>query len=127
MPARSSRSAAHGTLHHICSRLTSKELCSMHINWKRGLTALAGVLAFAVSALPASAGQFDVKPIRITLSKGATSDTLTIENQASTPLRLQIGGYAWSSDPLGGVRLSPTEDLIVFPTLVTILPMEHRN
>lgn len=99
----------------------------MHINWGRSLTALAAAIAFGASALPASAGQFDVKPIRITLSKGAASDTLTIENQASTPLRLQIGGYAWTSDPYGGVRLSPTEDLIVFPTLVTILPMEHRN
>lgn len=99
----------------------------MHSNLKRSLIALAGAVTFGLWAVPASAGQFDVKPIRITLSKGAMSDTLTIENQASTPLRLQIGGYVWTSDANGGVRLSATDDLIVFPTLVTILPMEHRN
>lgn len=90
------------------------------------------IAAFAAAccvfaSVPAYAGQFDVKPIRISLSAGALSDTLTIENQSQTPLRLQIGGYAWGSDANGDVRLTPTDDLIVFPTLVTILPMEHRN
>jgi fimbrial chaperone protein len=94
---------------------------------KRTIAALAALAFFAAPAAPASAGQFDVKPIRITLSRGALSDTLTIENQSPSPLRLQIGGYAWTSDANGGVRLAPTDDLIVFPTLVTILPMEHRN
>lgn len=88
---------------------------------------LCAALALCITAAPAFAGQFDVKPIRISLSRGAVSDTLTIENQSSAPLRLQIGGYAWTSDANGGVRLSPTDDLIVFPSLVTILPMEHRN
>lgn len=93
---------------------------------KRSIAAIAALSAFSI-AVPASAGQFDVKPIRISLSRGAVSDTLTIENQSPAPLRLQIGGYAWTSDVSGDVRLSPTDDLIVFPTLVTILPMEHRN
>jgi fimbrial chaperone protein len=91
------------------------------------LFAVAAALAFALGALPAAAGQFDVKPIRITLAKDALSDTLTIENQASTPLRLQIGAYSWDSDANGNIRLTPTNDLIVFPTLLTIMPMEHRN
>ncbi len=94
---------------------------------KRVMVAATAALAWVAGMAPVSAGQFDVKPIRITLTSDAVSDTLTIENQANMPLRLQIGGYAWTSDATGNVRLAPTDDLIVFPTLVTINPMEHRN
>lgn len=91
---------------------------------------LALALAFATflgTGLPAAAAQFNVKPIRVFLSKDTGSTVLTIENQAPNVLRLQIRAYAWSNDPHGQPLLVPTDDLIVFPTLVNINPMEHRS
>jgi fimbrial chaperone protein len=79
------------------------------------------------SALPASAGAFNVKPIRIFLSKDTDSTVLTIENQDQKVLRLQVHAYAWTNDRRGEPILTPSEDLIVFPTLLDINPMEHRS
>lgn len=84
----------------------------------------AGVLCSAATAL---AGQFNVKPIRVFLAKDSTSTILTVENEASSVLRLQIRGYAWRNDIHGQPVLTPTDDLIVFPTLVDIAPMERRS
>lgn len=79
------------------------------------------------TALPASAGQFNVKPIRVFLGKDAASAILTVENQAPTVLRLQVRAYAWRNDLNGQPVLLPTDDLIVFPALVDIAPMERRS
>jgi fimbrial chaperone protein len=79
------------------------------------------------SALPASAGAFNVKPIRVFLSKDGGSTVVTIENQDQNPLRLQVRAYAWTNDSHGQPVLVPTDDLVVFPTLVDINPMEHRS
>jgi fimbrial chaperone protein len=89
-------------------------------------------LAIAVSmllssALPAAAGAFNVKPIRVFLSKDGTSTVVTIENQDRNVLRLQVRAYAWTNDVHGQPVLVPTDDLLVLPTLVDINPMEHRS
>lgn len=88
---------------------------------------LAAALTASVLASPASAAQFNVKPIRMYLSKDATSTVLTVENQAPEVLRLQIRAYAWTNDSHGQPVLAPSDDLIVFPTLVDVNPMERRS
>lgn len=88
---------------------------------------LAAVLAASALASPVSAAQFNVKPIRIYLSKDTTSTVLTVENQAPQVLRLQIRAYAWTNDAHGNPVLVPSDDLIVFPTLVDVNPMERRS
>ena len=93
----------------------------------RAFALIALTLATLCSALPASAGQFNVKPIRVFLSKDATSTILTVENQAPTVLRLQIRPYGWHNDRHGQPVLTPTDDIVVFPTLVDVNPMERRS
>jgi len=80
-----------------------------------------------IAPVTARAGEFDVKPIRIFLSKDATSGILTVQNEANAPLRLQIAGVTWKDGDDGQPRLGDTDDLIVFPALVTIMPLEQRN
>lgn len=89
-------------------------------------------LAIAASTLlsssqPARAGAFNVKPIRVFLSKDGSSTVVTIENQDRNVLRLQVRAYAWTNDTHGQPVLVPTDDLVVFPTLLDINPMEHRS
>lgn len=92
------------------------------------LTALTlAASALLSSCLPASAGAFNVKPIRVFLNKDGTSTVVTIENQDQNVLRLQVRAYAWTNDRHGQPVLVPTDDLIVFPTLMDINPMEHRS
>ncbi len=84
-------------------------------------------LCSTTATLPASAGVYDVKPIRLFLSKDSTSAILTIQNQDTAPLRLQVSGLAWSNNRNGQPQFKPTDDLIVFPTLVTMNALEQRN
>jgi fimbrial chaperone protein len=91
------------------------------------LPTIAAVAMSFFSAAPANAGAFNVKPIRVYLSKDAGSTVLTIENQDQKVLRLQVRAYAWTNDRRGQPVLTPSDDLIVFPTLVDINPMEHRS
>lgn len=87
----------------------------------------AALVALLAPALPASAGAFNVKPIRVFLSRDTGSTVITIENEDQKVLRLQVRAYAWSNDSRGQPVLTPSDDLIVFPTLVDINPMEHRS
>lgn len=81
---------------------------------------------FSTSA-PALAGAFNVKPIRVFLSKDTGSTILTIENQDTKVLRLQVRAFAWTNDRHGQPVLAPSDDLIVFPTLVDVMPMQQRS
>lgn len=92
------------------------------------LSCLAMAAAALLScALPAHAGAFNVKPIRVFLNKDGSSTIVTIENQDRNVLRLQVRAYAWTNDHHGQPILVPTDDLVVFPTLLDINPMEHRS
>src|SRR5947209_5759848 len=97
------------------------------ISSKLLLWLVAASIIFLAGWTPASAGAFDVKPIKVFLSKDNGSTVVTIENQASAVLRLQIRAFAWSNDRRGQPVLTPTDDVIVFPTLVNIMPMERRS
>ncbi|HET7813892.1 MAG TPA: fimbria/pilus periplasmic chaperone [Candidatus Baltobacteraceae bacterium] len=94
----------------------------------KGIAAITlAALTVCASCIPAVAGAFNVKPIRVFLSKDGSSTVVTIENQDQNVLRLQVRAYAWTNDSHGQPVLAPTDDLIVFPTLVDVNPMEHRS
>jgi fimbrial chaperone protein len=86
------------------------------------------VLAFAwfavpmVCAAPLHAGNFEIKPLRVSLSSDRTTEILTVSNSASTTLRLELTPYAWQQTPTEEFKLIPTEDLIVFPPLLEVDP-----
>lgn len=83
-----------------------------------------GALAFAIvlAAGPAAAAgtTFTVEPVRIFLQQDVRTSLLTIRNQSQEPLRLQARAYVWTEDPDGESRLEPTDDLVVFPSLISI-------
>lgn len=87
------------------------------------------VLALFATLAPstASAAAFSVSPTRIILSAGASSVLLSLTNESQEPIRLQMRAHAWQQSPDGDVQLGDTEDLIVFPGLVTLKPGEQRN
>jgi fimbrial chaperone protein len=94
---------------------------------KYTLALVSAAFMVVMSSAPSSAGAFNVKPIRVFLNKDTGSTVLTIENQAPNVLRLQVRAYAWTNDRNGRPVLAPSDDLIVFPTLIDVMPMEHRS
>ena len=73
------------------------------------------------------ASTFNVSPLQVILSTGASSALVEIRNQAMEPLRLQLSVTAWEQSPAGEMIVTPTEDLVLFPMLVTLEPGETRK
>jgi fimbrial chaperone protein len=87
--------------------------------------ALIAALCFGIwLGLPAKlrAANFEIKPITLSLTPSRTSDVLTVENRADSPLRIQFAAFSWSEDQNGVSQLKPTDDLVVFPPLTEVPP-----
>lgn len=84
-------------------------------------------LALLLIGAPAMAGDFQVNPVRVSLSSASQAGLVTVSNRAATPVRLQLQGFAWSESVTGEPLLTPTERLVVFPTLLELAPGESRR
>ncbi len=67
-----------------------------------------------------------ISPIALTIDPTARAASVTVRNPSNDPLRLQIGIARWSPTPSDPYALTPANDVIVFPQLVTI-PMFGRQ
>ena len=70
---------------------------------------------------------FNVSPLKIVLSGKSSSALLEITNQSAESLRLQLSVSAWDQSPSGEILLGPTDDVILFPPLLTVEPGELRK
>lgn len=70
---------------------------------------------------------FNVSPLKIVLSGKSSSALLEITNQSAESLRLQLSVSAWDQSPTGEILLGATDDIILFPPLLTIEPGELRK
>lgn len=73
------------------------------------------------------AGGFQVYPIRVFLNASDSSTLMTVKNDSSERLRLQVGVMAWDQNKQGEMVLNPTDDIIFYPTLLAINPGDQRN
>lgn len=87
------------------------------------------LLAFIALLLPveSAASAYTVNPTRVYLSAGTGSALVTLRNESAEPLRMQVTAQRWAQSLDGDIQLSPTEDLIVFPALLTLKPGEERK
>lgn len=79
------------------------------------------------AAVPARAGQIDVKPILVELGPRGRTALLEVRNSGTTPLRVQVRTAAWAQDAAGAMRVEPTTELLAFPPLLEIAPGTSRN
>jgi fimbrial chaperone protein len=75
----------------------------------------------------ASAATFTVDPTQIFLTGRSGSVLLTLRNDSTETLRFQLSVFAWTQTPSGEMQLEPTEDIVFFPTLLTLKPTETRR
>jgi fimbrial chaperone protein len=89
------------------------------------LTVLA--VSLGVPCLHAQAAGLEVNPVRVRLSASQRSQTVQLRNQGKEPLRYQVTAQQWQQSATGEMVLSPTRDLVVFPSLVELKPGETRR
>lgn len=73
------------------------------------------------------AASFQVNPVQVFLSAKTRSALLTVRNESGDTLRFQLSVFAWDQSPQGEVLLNPTEEIVFFPSLLTLAPGEERR
>jgi len=68
----------------------------------------------------AQGGTFNVSPVMFELGPGRGSQVVTITNQGAEPARFQVTLNTWTDGEDGVQSLTPTKELVVFPTLLAL-------
>jgi len=89
------------------------------VNFVRLLVWLAAGLCVAIG--PARAGSFQVNPIRVDMTKGATSASITLRNDGDEPIVVQSSIVGWSQDQ-GQDAYAPTGEALITPPIMTVAP-----
>jgi fimbrial chaperone protein len=77
-------------------------------------------------ALLLAAG-LDVSPVQIHLTRETSKALLTLRNGGDETVRYQVSVFAWDEDPIAGMKLSKTEDIVFFPASFTLKGGESHN
>jgi fimbrial chaperone protein len=88
--------------------------------------AVAGI-ALLGSADPARAAEVQVNPVVVNLSPSARSAIVSVRNAGQEPTRFELQARSWGQGPGGEMLLEPTEDLAVYPPVLSLAPGEERN
>jgi len=91
----------------------------------RRLANLAWATACLWSAV-ATAGDFVINPLRVTLDRTSRASEVSVRNDDSTPLRMQVEALTWRQDASGADQYEPAEGLLYFPRVLEIPPGESR-
>lgn len=84
--------------------------------------------ALAGPSMPtAAAATFTVEPTQIFFAGRTNSVLVTLRNESTENLRFELSAFAWSQSPTGEMQLEPTEDIVFFPSLLTLAPGESRK
>ena len=78
------------------------------------------LFGFALAAT-ASAGSFQVNPIRLELAKGTSTGVITVRNDGDEPVVVQSSVLAWTQDN-GKDVYSSTPEALITPPVMTIAP-----
>jgi P pilus assembly chaperone PapD len=82
---------------------------------------------FLTSGIAASAGNLNVSPISVILRESSANNTVTLENRGDQEMRLEVTGFAWGETETGQMTLTPADELVFYPTLLTIPAKQHRT
>ncbi len=86
--------------------------------------ALCGVwFAGSGSAL---ASEISIVPVGLSLTPSKTTDLITLHNAGSTAVSLQLSAFQWDETPDRKTKLTPSDDVVFFPPIVTVGGKEDR-
>ena len=83
-------------------------------------------LAASVFSAAAGAAEFSVTPIRVDMARGARSAAVTVTNDDSHPLRMQLRLVEWTQDADGKDVYRDSDELVYFPKLMSVQAGEKR-
>ena len=90
----------------------------------RAAVAVAGV---CIGGVAAEAGEVLVSPTEVIINPRNPTELLNLTNQGGDTLRYEINTFVWQQTADGGIVLNKTEDVVVFPLLLTLGPHETKR
>jgi len=88
---------------------------------------LALALGLLFGAGRARASGLNVSPVQVFLSPETSKSLLTLRNEGPEDARYQISTVSWDEDAKSGMKLAPSEDILVFPTILELKVGETRS
>ena len=88
---------------------------------------LALALGLLCGAGRARASGLNVSPVQVWLTQETSKSLLTLRNEGPEDERYQVSIMTWDEDARAGMKLAPTEDIIVFPTILELKVGETRS
>lgn len=92
--------------------------------YKKSILVLTGLLFSIVSQ--AYSSEWRVTPIRLDFDKGSKSGVITVKNDSSEKVHLQIKAAEWIQDIEGKDKYSETSDLVYFPKIMILEKNEEK-
>jgi fimbrial chaperone protein len=89
--------------------------------------ALALALGLLCGAGRVRASGLNVSPVQVWLSQDASKSLLTLRNEGPEDARYQVSTMTWDEDAKAGMKLAPSEDILVFPTILELKVGETRS
>jgi fimbrial chaperone protein len=80
-----------------------------------------------LGAARAQGAGLNVSPVQLYLKAEESKALLTLRNDGGEAARFQLQVHAWGEDPNTGMTLGPTEDIVFYPTLITLKPGETHK
>jgi fimbrial chaperone protein len=92
----------------------------------RLLSGWSALCLWLLSSTAAATG-IEVSPTLLTITAQAPSTMLAVTNRSQEPLRLSVRVMKWMDKPDGEMTFEPTQDIVFFPSMLTLNPGEARN
>ncbi len=89
--------------------------------------ALRALVAIVLAPAFSHAGEVQISPTEVAISPSAPTELLSLTNQGDDTLRYELTTFAWAQTANGGMVLTKTEDIIAFPSLITLGPRQTKR
>ena len=80
-----------------------------------------------LSTLATAAGSIVLTPTTIVLGPGDLAASLTVRNETDGVASFTVRPYLWRNSATGDMQVDATDDLMVYPEIVTLQPGESRR
>ncbi len=76
--------------------------------------------------MQAISADFTISPVRVFFVPGKKAEVVTIKNNSDEKLTIQLSSFLWEQDESASDKLTPTDELVLFPKIVSIEKKEER-
>ncbi len=90
------------------------------------LTCVCLLSAFLLPTARGYCGDWRVAPIRLDFDKNARTGSITVYNEGTDKLNVQMKAMEWSQDAEGKDRYTETQEIIFFPKIMTLEKNENK-